>query len=69
MKAVARLMYTMTEEINSKYIATVNGSGMPVTCGTCHRGAVSPELFSLQPGGATPPVELVLGAKERQQTK
>ena len=40
-------MYTMTEEINSNYIAKVEGSGMPVTCGTCHRGQVSPEPFTI----------------------
>lgn len=45
MKAVARAMYTMTEEINSNYIARLEGSGMPVTCGTCHRGHVSPDPF------------------------
>ena len=44
-KAVARLMYTMTEEINQRYIAKIDGSGMPVTCGTCHHGHVGPEPF------------------------
>lgn len=42
-KAVARVMYTMTEEINARYIAKIDGSGMPVTCGTCHRGRIGPE--------------------------
>lgn len=50
MKGIARLMYAMTEKINSNFIATVEGSGMPVTCGTCHRGNISPEPF-------TPPSE------------
>jgi len=45
MKSVARAMYTMTEEINSNYIAKLEGSGMPVSCGTCHRGHVSPDPF------------------------
>jgi hypothetical protein len=45
MKDIARLMYTMTEQINGKFIAKVEGSGMPVTCGTCHRGNVSPDGF------------------------
>jgi mono/diheme cytochrome c family protein len=45
MKDIARLMYTMTEQINGKFIAEVDGSGMPVTCGTCHRGNVSPDGF------------------------
>jgi hypothetical protein len=45
MKDIARLMYTMTEQINGKFIAKVEGSGMPVTCGTCHRGNISPDGF------------------------
>jgi hypothetical protein len=45
MKDIARLMYAMTEQINGKFIAKVEGSGMPVTCGTCHRGNVSPDGF------------------------
>jgi len=44
-KATARLMYTMTEEINQRYIAKIDGSGVPVTCGTCHHGHVGPEPF------------------------
>jgi YVTN family beta-propeller protein len=44
-KVAARLMYTMTEEINEKYIARIDGSGMPVTCGTCHHGRMGPEPF------------------------
>ena len=43
MKEIARRMYTMTEHINRDFIAKVEGSGFPVTCGTCHRGRVSPE--------------------------
>jgi hypothetical protein len=45
MKVIARNMYGMTEEINSIHIAKIEGSGMPVTCGTCHRGHISPEPF------------------------
>ncbi len=45
MKDVARMMYTMTDEINSSYIAKVEGSGLPVTCGTCHQGKISPEPY------------------------
>jgi cytochrome c553 len=48
-KAAARLMYTMTEEINEKYIAKIDASGMPVTCGTCHRGRLGPEPFAGAP--------------------
>lgn len=44
-KNTARVMYTMTESINANFIATVPNSGVPVDCGTCHRGHNSPELF------------------------
>jgi len=27
------------------YIANIESSGDPVTCGTCHRGSLSPEPF------------------------
>lgn len=43
MKEIARLMYTMTKQINRDFIAKVEGSGLPVTCETCHLGHVSPE--------------------------
>jgi hypothetical protein len=49
MKRAARLMFTMTEEINSSYIAKVEGSGLPVSCGSCHRGQVTPEPYSIAP--------------------
>ena len=45
-KQTARLMFTMTEEINSKYIARIDGSGQPVTCGSCHRGHMGPLPFA-----------------------
>jgi hypothetical protein len=45
MKTIARSMYGMTEDINSIHIAKIEGSGIPVTCGTCHRGHISPEPF------------------------
>jgi hypothetical protein len=44
-KRTARLMYTMTEKINSDYISMVPDSDQKVTCGTCHRGHVKPEPF------------------------
>jgi cytochrome c553 len=44
-KSTARLMYRMTQEINEKYISMVGNSGMPVTCGTCHQGHLSPVPF------------------------
>lgn len=49
MKEIARLMYTMTEQINRDYIARVDGAELPVTCGTCHRGRVSPEPAFVAP--------------------
>ncbi len=67
MKAVARLMYTMTDGINSNYIAKVEGSGMPVTCGTCHRGHVSPEPYTVQPAGGPPPAQPSQSVGERPQ--
>jgi hypothetical protein len=54
MEGASRLMYIMTEEINSKFVAKVEGSGMPVTCGTCHRGRVAPEPFSPPPPRVNP---------------
>lgn len=44
-KATARLMMRMVNDINTGYIAKIDNSGMPVTCGTCHRGHLSPEPF------------------------
>jgi len=46
LKAVARIMYTMTEEINQKYLARIYSSGSPITCGTCHRSHMGPEPFA-----------------------
>ncbi|MDE3186241.1 MAG: c-type cytochrome [Acidobacteriota bacterium] len=56
MKAVARTMYTMTEQINSNYIARLEGSGLPVTCGTCHRGHIGPEPFDASSQSQKPPM-------------
>lgn len=44
-KATARLMYKMMEDINANYVGKVQNSGVPVTCGTCHRGHITPEPF------------------------
>lgn len=44
-KNTARLMYRMVQEINTNYISKVGNSGMPVTCGTCHQGHLSPVPF------------------------
>ena len=49
-KQIARIMYTMTEQINKDYVSKAqaldpDGMGKPVTCGTCHRGHEMPEAF------------------------
>lgn len=49
-KNTARLMYRMVEDINKNYVSQVDSSGVPVTCGTCHRGHLDPPIF-------TPPKE------------
>lgn len=45
-KATARQMVKMVESINVEYISKVPNSDMPVTCGTCHRGKLSPAPFA-----------------------
>jgi Photosynthetic reaction centre cytochrome C subunit len=45
-KNTARLMYQMVEEINTNYVDKVENSGVPVSCGTCHRGHLDPPIFS-----------------------
>jgi hypothetical protein len=65
-KQIARIMYTMTQQINKDYISKTmdmdkDAEGSPVTCGTCHRGHKMPEQFVPPPeerggsGGTTPP--------------
>jgi hypothetical protein len=49
-KKIARIMYTMTQQMNKDYISKAmdldtDGMGSPVTCGTCHRGHEMPEAF------------------------
>lgn len=45
-KKTARMMYMMTEQINTDYISSIKeNSGIAVTCGTCHRGHITPEPF------------------------
>jgi len=48
-KTIARMMFKMTEEINTNYVAMIESSGAPVTCGTCHRGHMGPEPFAIPP--------------------
>jgi len=59
MKEIARRMYMMTDTINSRFIAKIESPGMPVTCGTCHRGQINPESSPFQavtePSSGQPP--------------
>jgi len=59
-KQIARIMYTMTQQMNTDYISKAmdldkDNLGKPVTCGTCHRGHEMPEDFVIpheqRPGG------------------
>jgi hypothetical protein len=65
-KQIARIMYTMTQQMNKDYITKAmdldkDGMGSPVTCGTCHRGHEMPEDFVIpreehrEGPGAPPP--------------
>ena len=54
MKTTARVMYTMTEKINADYVAKIDSSGLPVTCGTCHRGHLGPEPFTVSSDARKP---------------
>jgi hypothetical protein len=56
-KNIARTMIRMTNEINSKYLSTVNdpdasAAQKTVTCGTCHRGNTMPVPFGAAAGNA-----------------
>ncbi len=65
-KQIARIMYTMTQQINADYISKASAidtdaMGMKVMCGTCHRGHEMPEEFVIPkegprgaPGGPPP---------------
>lgn len=60
-KAMARIMYTMTEDVKKNYVAKVaemdkmGSPAPPLTCGTCHRGHLDPETFTPEPEGPRPP--------------
>jgi hypothetical protein len=71
-KEMARIMYTMTEDMKKNYIKKVadmdkmESPAPPLTCGTCHRGHLDPEEFVLPkedgphgppPAGAMPPMQ------------
>jgi hypothetical protein len=49
MKRIARLMYTMTQQINRTFITGDDRVPGPVTCGTCHRGNIRPVPFVSRP--------------------
>jgi hypothetical protein len=48
-KQMARIMYTMTEDIKKNYVSKVaamdkmDTPAAPLTCGTCHRGHLDPQ--------------------------
>ena len=45
-KNTARLMFRMVEDINKNYVSMVENSGVPVSCGTCHRGHLDPPIYT-----------------------
>lgn len=57
-KAIARVMITMLDEINSKYVAQLGDPPYveQATCGTCHRGQSDPPAFvaPAETHGSTP---------------
>jgi hypothetical protein len=56
-KKTARVMYTMVDTINANFVSKVPNSGAPVTCGTCHRGHLSPEPYNGDGGNSKPPAQ------------
>jgi hypothetical protein len=70
-KQIARIMYSMTEQMNKDYISKAmdldkDDQGTPVTCGTCHRGHKMPEEYVIPkqagPGGPPPSGAMPSGA-------
>jgi hypothetical protein len=51
MKDKARYMITMTQDLNTKYLAALPTRKYedPITCGTCHRGQSHPAVFVAPP--------------------
>lgn len=45
-KKTARVMYALTQEVNGAFLSKVPNSGIPVGCGTCHRGHLSPVPYN-----------------------
>jgi hypothetical protein len=70
-KNTARLMVQMTENINKNYLAKLPNADTTVTCGTCHRGHLSPERFVIpadeHDGPRSPQGEPPAGAKPAAQ--
>jgi hypothetical protein len=58
-KETARFMITMTDDLNTKYLAEMPSRRYadPITCGTCHRGEKHPSIFvpPPRPEGNRPP--------------
>jgi len=60
-KKMARIMYTMTEDMKANYIKKVADMdkmaepAAPLTCGTCHRGHEDPEAYVPPKEGPRPP--------------
>jgi hypothetical protein len=50
-KQTARVMISMTSDINEKYLAQLGDRryAPPITCGNCHRGQVEPPDFEPKP--------------------
>ena len=48
-KNTARLMFKMVQDINGNYLSKIKTSGVPVSCGTCHRGHLHPPIFRPSP--------------------
>jgi len=65
MKVAARVMFAMTEKINVDYVAKIDSSGAPVTCGTCHRGHIGPEPFMMQQADRPPSTKLPAVREEK----
>jgi hypothetical protein len=69
-KNTARLMAQMTENINKNYLAKLPNADTTVTCGTCHRGHLSPERFvipDVHDGPRAPQGEPPAGTKPAAQ--
>jgi Photosynthetic reaction centre cytochrome C subunit len=53
MKATARIMIGMLNDINAKYLAQIGDRryAVPLTCGNCHQGQTFPPPFEPKPVG------------------